>query len=73
MTSIDQETWDKLGNLPEGDKLVAREALPEITPRLYCALDSNGYRHLLILLDPSDDEFTDEQIEFIKYCWTAEC
>ena len=60
MTSIVQGTWDKLTK-PVGDRLVARVALPEITTRLLCALDSKGGRHLLISLSVDDQEFRDKQ------------
>ena len=58
MNSITQETWDKLIQ-PTGDKLVARPALPEITPRLFCAVDASGCRHLLIPLIDTEEEFND--------------
>lgn len=60
MNSITQETWDKL-ILPTGDKLVARPALPEITPRLFCAVDASGCRHLLIPLIDTEEEFNDRK------------
>ena len=65
MTAIDKETWDKLSR-PLGDKLVARLALPEITNRLFCALDSQGIRHLLIFLHPEDDTYQDAQSRGIR-------
>lgn len=60
MTSILQETWDKL-SLPTGENLIARQALPEITPRLLCAIDAMGTRHLLITLDDTDGEYSDRK------------
>jgi hypothetical protein len=60
VTSIKQETWDKLTQ-PKGDKLVARPALPEITQKLLCAIDAYSGRHLLIPLGISDEEFSDRQ------------
>lgn len=60
MTSITQETWDRL-TLPIGERLVARPALPEITPQLLCAIDSSGGRHLLISLGIADEEYRDRQ------------
>lgn len=60
MTSITQETWEKLDK-PTGDKLVARIALPAITSRLFSAKDVNGMRHLLILLDATNEEYHDRQ------------
>lgn len=55
-----QETWAKLIR-PTGDKLVARLALSEVTSRLFCAIDANGNRHLLIALTDSDEEYNDSQ------------
>lgn len=60
MISISQETWDRL-ILPSGDKLVARPALPEVTPRLLCAVDASGGRHLLISLNNAEDDFFDRK------------
>ncbi len=62
MNRIDSDTWSKLeGSSPTGEKLVARLALPGITDRLYCAIDSSGARHLLIHLKPEEDELHDAQ------------
>lgn len=60
MNSINQETW-KLLSRPFGDQLVARIALPEITRKLLCALDSQGNRHLLISIYPEKVDFKDIQ------------
>jgi len=62
MNRIDSDTWAKLeSSSPTGDKLVARRALPDVTDRLYCAIDSSGTRHLLIPLKPEEDELRDAQ------------
>jgi len=58
--TIAQDTWSKLTR-PIGDQLVARLALPETVSRLLCAIDSNGSRHLLIPLNETDDEYSDNQ------------
>jgi hypothetical protein len=58
VTSIDQGVWSNLTR-PSGDVLVARLALPEITNRLHCALDSKGHKHLLVSLRPQDNEYND--------------
>ena len=60
MTSILQETWDKL-SLPLGENLMARQALPEITPRLLCAIDAMAGRHLLVALNDTDAEYMDRK------------
>ena len=60
MTSIMQETWNKLTQ-PTGERLVARPGLPEVTPKLLCAIDSSGVRHLLISLGSTIEEYRDIQ------------
>lgn len=60
MTSIPEEAWERL-TLPTGDQLVARPALPDLTPRMLCALDASGARHILIPLRPDDEEYADRQ------------
>lgn len=60
MTSISQETWDRL-TLPTGERLVARPALPEISTKLLCAIDSSGGRHLLISVGITDEEYYDRR------------
>ena len=59
MNSIDQDTWSKLGLLPMGEKIIARIALPAISQRLLCAIDSVNHRHLLITMNPEDTDFSD--------------
>jgi hypothetical protein len=44
---------------PKGDELVGRPALPDVTSRLLAAIDAAGRRHLLISLDPADEDFRD--------------
>ena len=62
MTRIDPEIWSKLEiSRPTGDELVARPAFPGITERLYCAIDSDRERHLLIPLMPEEEELQDVQ------------
>jgi len=62
MNRIDSDTWSKLeSSSPTGEQLVARRALPSVTDRLYCAIDSIGIRHLLINLKPEEDELHDAQ------------
>jgi len=61
MIRIESDTWSNLEKIhPTGEKYVARRGLPEIIERLYCAIDSLGKRHLLILLNPEEDELHDE-------------
>ncbi len=62
MSRIEPEVWAQLAQVgPIGDKLAARLALPDVTDRLQCALDSNNHRHLLIALRPSEEELHDSQ------------
>jgi hypothetical protein len=59
---IEPEVWERLSQLdPIGDKLAARLAIPDITDRLQCALDSENRRHLLIGLKPSEKDLHDSQ------------
>jgi Putative PD-(D/E)XK family member, (DUF4420) len=46
---------------PSGENLTARLAIPDITDRLHCAIDSDGTRHLLIALMADEDELQDMQ------------
>jgi hypothetical protein len=59
LISVDTLTWQKLGSCPSGERLVARLAFPEITKRLFCAIDSENNRHLLIILNVKDLDFSD--------------
>ena len=58
MTSISSDTWNRLTR-PSGERLVARPALPDLTHRLLCALDSGGNRHLLVALQPANSDLVD--------------
>jgi hypothetical protein len=59
---IDPEAWARLEQShPTGDSLTARLAVPAITDRLQCAIDSDGGRHLLIALRANEDELQDRQ------------
>lgn len=58
MISIEETTWEKLSK-PFGELLTARIAIPEITDCIYCALDEDGKRHILIILDESQKVLTD--------------
>ncbi len=62
MSGITQEVWGRLDTiLPSGESLTARLAMPEITSRLLAALDAENRRHLLIQLQPHEDELHDDQ------------
>jgi hypothetical protein len=62
MNAIAPEVWARLANEQvRGETLWARRAAPDITERLVAALDSDGKRHLLILLMPSESNVEDSQ------------
>jgi hypothetical protein len=46
---------------PTGDSLTARFAVPEVTERLYIAVDSQARRHMLIPLEDNQGDFNDDQ------------
>jgi hypothetical protein len=46
---------------PADDVLLAKVGLPSKTPRLFIAVDSSGRRHLLVLLDESDEYLRDDR------------
>jgi len=54
--------WDVLSRkLPSGNHLTAKEIYSDQADGIYCAMDANGQRHLLILLSTTDQELTDNQ------------
>ncbi len=55
-------TWDILSKkLPAGDRLTAKKIHTELTDKIYCAVNVEGQRHLLIILNTEDEELTDNQ------------
>lgn len=61
MNPVPAGIWSQLEPArPRGDELVGRPALPDVTSRLLAAIDADGRRHLLILLDPTDEAFRDK-------------
>lgn len=62
MKGIQPEVWDKLSSSsPRGQTLAARIAAPNISSRLFAAIDVEGRRHLLIVLIEDEDTFTDKE------------
>ncbi|MCF6153750.1 MAG: PD-(D/E)XK motif protein [Candidatus Brocadia sp.] len=62
MSRIAPDVWSRLEQArPTGENLTARQAVPDITTRLQCALDSEGRRHLLIALHANERDFRDTQ------------
>lgn len=62
MSSVAKDVWARLdASLPSGELLTARLAMPEVTNKLLAALDAEKRRHLLIPLQPHEDELHDDQ------------
>jgi hypothetical protein len=62
MKPIDADVWDRLReSSPKGETLWARLAAPEVSDRLFAAVDSSGVRHLLIRLTSEESGLTDTQ------------
>lgn len=62
MSRISADVWERLaGQQPQGKTLWARRAAPDVTERIVAALDSDGLRHLLVLLATDDDDLQDSQ------------
>lgn len=65
MIVIDNKTWERLSR-PSGDLFVARLAFPEICNTIFCALDSKGNRHLLVLIGDDILDYADSKSRGIK-------
>jgi hypothetical protein len=62
MTRIDQSVWEALlSDPPSGQQIHSRLAIPELSERVYCAIDAERRRHLLVVSDGLDDSFDDRQ------------
>lgn len=62
MSRIAPEVWTRLGGeRARGETLWARLAAPDVTSRLISALDADGIRHLLILLQQGEADVRDTQ------------
>ncbi len=60
MNHVLPDIWTNLEALrPAGENLIARTAIPELTDRVKCAVDSSGKRHLLVTLKTDEDEVHD--------------
>lgn len=67
MAKISPEIWSLLAaNLPKGDNLTARQAVPDLTSRVFCAIDTENQRHILIQLEPEDSGYDDRQSRGIQ-------
>lgn len=62
MLKISSETWSVLEtNLPTGEKLTAKIAVPDVSLQVFCALDSDKCRHILVKIKPGDSAYDDHQ------------
>lgn len=62
MPRISADVWVQLEAIsPTGGRLAARVAIPDISSRLFCAIDADNLRHLLVVLQPEDTGFSDRQ------------
>jgi hypothetical protein len=67
MEKFSPELWHLLeSNVPTGEKLSAKPASPDNSPRVFAALDSGQQRHILIQLDEGDVSYTDHQSRGIQ-------
>jgi hypothetical protein len=61
MNMIDPDIWPRLAAvLTSGDNYAAAHAIPNLTDRLYCALDADKAHHLLVVLHSGEEELHDE-------------
>jgi hypothetical protein len=66
------DAWRQLEtSISLGDRLLARVAFPDVSPRLQCAIDSSSRRHLLIRLTSDEIDFRDNQSRGLT-CQTRE-
>jgi hypothetical protein len=62
MSRISRDIWDRLADSEfHGDALWARMAAPDLTKRLFAALDSAHRRHLLVPLKSGEASFSDRR------------
>ncbi|MCX6701173.1 MAG: PD-(D/E)XK motif protein, partial [Methanomicrobiales archaeon] len=67
MSKISPEIWSLLEtNLPSGEKLTAKLVVPDISSRVFCALDSEKRRHILVQIKSEDSAYDDRQSRGIQ-------
>jgi hypothetical protein len=67
MVKFSSELWTLLEtNLPSGEKLTAKLTSPELSSRVFSALDSDRQRHILVHLEPDDLPCNDHQSRGIQ-------
>jgi len=67
MVKFSSELWTLLEtSLPFGEKLTAKLPAPDLSSRVFSALDSERQRHILIQLEPDDIPYIDHQSRGIR-------
>ena len=67
MQKISPEIWSVLEtNLPAGEKLTAKLAVSNISSQVFCALDSEKHRHILVQIKSGDSAYDDHQSRGIQ-------
>jgi len=67
MQKISSEIWSVIEtNLPTGEKLTAKLAVPDTSSQVFCALDSEKRRHILVQIKPNDSAYDDHQSRGIQ-------
>jgi hypothetical protein len=62
VTRLAEDVWERLAaDIPRGEELTARLAMPDVTDRLFAGIDAEGRRHLLVQLLPADTDLRDVQ------------
>jgi len=67
MAKFSSELWTLLEtNLPSGEKLAAKLPAPDLSLRIFSALDSERQRHILVKLEQDDLPYNDHQSRGIQ-------
>ncbi|HAC14607.1 MAG TPA: hypothetical protein DCE78_01500 [Bacteroidetes bacterium] len=67
MAKISPELWALLEtNLPTGENLTAKPSAPELSVQVFCALNSENQRHILVQIKAEDSAFEDRQSRGIQ-------
>ena len=67
MTKFSSELWTTLEtSLPSGEKLTAKLPAPDLSLRIFSALDSERQRHILVKLEQDDLPYNDHQSRGIQ-------
>ena len=67
MVKISPELWSFLEtNLPKGENLTAKPSAPDLSLQVFCALDSENQRHILVQIEAEDSAYEDRQSRGIQ-------